>query len=45
MLFNVGLDKKFWVEAVSYTSHLINWQFFAIIEGKTPMEMWSGKHA
>ena len=24
MLSNAGLDKKFWAEAVSYASHLIN---------------------
>ncbi|KAH9717217.1 hypothetical protein KPL71_021741 [Citrus sinensis] len=45
MLSNVGLDKKFWAEAVSYASHLINRLPSAAIRGKTPMEMWSGKHA
>ncbi|KAH9686470.1 hypothetical protein KPL70_014355 [Citrus sinensis] len=38
-------DKKFWAETVSYISHLINRLPSAAIEGKTPMEMWSGKHA
>ncbi|KAH9752745.1 Integrase catalytic domain-containing protein [Citrus sinensis] len=45
MLSNAGLDKKFWAEAVSYTSHLVNQLPSAAIGGKTPMEMWSGKHA
>ncbi|KAH9669066.1 Integrase catalytic domain-containing protein [Citrus sinensis] len=38
-------DKKFWAEAVSYESHLVNWLPSAEIGGKTPMEIWSGKHA
>ncbi|KAH9781794.1 Integrase catalytic domain-containing protein [Citrus sinensis] len=45
MLSNAGLDKKFWAKVVSYASHLINWLPSAAIGGKTPMEMWSGKHA
>ncbi|KAH9726184.1 hypothetical protein KPL70_008163 [Citrus sinensis] len=45
MLSNAGLDKKFWAETVSYASHLVNRLPSAAIEGKTPMEMWSGKHA
>ncbi|KAH9734322.1 hypothetical protein KPL71_017332 [Citrus sinensis] len=45
MLSNAGLDKKFWAEAVSYASHLVNRLPSAAIGGKTPMEMWSGKHA
>ncbi|KAH9794681.1 hypothetical protein KPL71_004983 [Citrus sinensis] len=45
MLSNAGLDKKFWAEAVSYTSHLVNRLPSAVIGGKTHMEMWSGKHA
>ncbi|KAH9768832.1 Integrase catalytic domain-containing protein [Citrus sinensis] len=45
MLSNVGLDKKFWAEAMSYASHLVNQLPSAAIGGKTPMEMWSGKHA
>ena len=45
MLSNAGLDKKFWVEAVSYASHLINRLPSAAIGDKTPIEMWSGKHA
>ena len=45
MLSNAGLDKKFWAEAVSYASHLVNRLPSAAIGGKTPMKMWSGKHA
>ncbi|KAH9648692.1 hypothetical protein KPL70_025697 [Citrus sinensis] len=45
MLSNAGLDKKIYAEAVSYTSHLINRLLSAVIGGKTPMEIWSGKHA
>ncbi|KAH9684519.1 Integrase catalytic domain-containing protein [Citrus sinensis] len=45
MLSNAGLDKKFWAEAASYASHLVNRLPSTAIGGKTPMEMWSGKHA
>ena len=45
MFSNASLGKTFWVEAVSYASHLINRLPSAIIRGKTPMEMWSGKRA
>ena len=45
ILSNIGLDKKFRAEAASYVSHLINWLPSAAIEGKTPMEIWSRKHA
>ncbi|KAG8474501.1 hypothetical protein CXB51_031160 [Gossypium anomalum] len=45
MLFNAGLGKKFWAEAVTYACHLINRLPLATINGKTPMEMWTGKPA
>ncbi|KAH9793297.1 hypothetical protein KPL71_004477 [Citrus sinensis] len=45
MLSNAGLDKKFWAKTVSYASHLVNRLPSVAIGGKTPMEMWSGKHA
>ncbi|KAH9779930.1 Integrase catalytic domain-containing protein [Citrus sinensis] len=45
ILSNAGLDKKFWAEAMSYASHLVNWLLSAAVGGKTPMKMWSGKHA
>ena len=45
MLSNADLDKKFWAEAINYASNLINQLPSAAIGGKTPMEMWYGKHA
>ncbi|KAH9753759.1 hypothetical protein KPL71_015193 [Citrus sinensis] len=45
ILSHAGLDKTFWAEAVSYASHLINRLPSTTIGCKTPMEMWSGKHA
>ena len=45
MLSNAGLGKEFWAEAVTYACHLINWLPSAAINGKTPMEMWTGKPA
>ncbi|BBG98496.1 hypothetical protein Prudu_007914 [Prunus dulcis] len=43
MLSNAGLGKAFWAEAITYASHLINRLPAAANEGKTPMEVWSGK--
>ncbi|KAG8487895.1 hypothetical protein CXB51_018354 [Gossypium anomalum] len=45
MLSNARLGKKFWAEAVTYTCHLINRLPSAAINGKTPIEMWTGKSA
>ena len=45
MLSNAGLGKAFWAEAVTYACHLINRLPAAANEGKTPMEVWSGKPA
>ncbi|KAG8502473.1 hypothetical protein CXB51_000399 [Gossypium anomalum] len=45
MLSNAGLGKEFWAEAVTYACHLINQLPSAAINGKTPMEMWTGKSA
>ncbi|KAH9771353.1 Integrase catalytic domain-containing protein [Citrus sinensis] len=45
MLSNAGLNKEFWAEAVVYACHLINRLPSTAIEGRTPMEMWTGKPA
>ncbi|KAG8479437.1 hypothetical protein CXB51_029202 [Gossypium anomalum] len=45
MLSNAGLGKKFWAEAVTYACHLINRLLSAAINGKIPIEMWTGKSA
>ena len=45
LLSQSGLEKIFWAEALTYASHLINRLPSSAIEGKTPMEMWSGKPA
>ena len=45
MLSNAGLGRQFWAEALTYACHLINRLPSAGIEGKTPMEVWSGKPA
>ena len=43
MLSNAGLGKQFWAEDVMYASHLINRLPLAALNGKTPLEVWSGK--
>ena len=43
MLSNAGLGKQFWAEAVMYASHLINRLPSVALNGKTPLEVWSGK--
>ena len=43
MLSSAGLGKQFWAEAVIYASHLINRLPSAALNGKTPLEVWSGK--
>ena len=45
MLSNVELGRKFWVEAVKYAQHLVNRFPSFAIDGKTPLEVWSGKPA
>ena len=45
MLSNAGLDKEFWAEAVTYAGHPINRLPTVANDGKTPMEVWSGKPA
>ena len=43
MLSNAGLGKQFWAEAIMYASHLINRLPSVELNGKTPLEVWSGK--
>ena len=43
MLSNAGLGKQFWAKAVMYASHLINRLPSGALNGKTPLEVWSGK--
>lgn len=43
MLSNAGLGKVFWVEAITYACHLINRLPSTAINGKSPLEVWSGK--
>ena len=45
MLSNAGLDKDFWAETFVYACHLINRLPSAAIEGKAPMEIWTGNPA
>ena len=43
MLSNARLSKSFWAEALAYAFHLINMLSSSVIEGKTPLKVWSGK--
>ncbi|KAM1838444.1 hypothetical protein ACFX14_020106 [Malus domestica] len=43
MLSQSGLSKSFWAEAVNYACHIINRLPSAVVQGKTPMELWTGK--
>ena len=45
MFFNAKLDKRFWAEAVSYATFLVNRLPCSGVEYKTPMEVWTGTHA
>ena len=45
MLFNAGLGKEFWAEAITYACHLISRLPSAAIGGKTPFEKWYVKPA
>ena len=45
LLSNAILAKSFWVEALTYASHLINRLPSYVIMGKTLMEVWSRKAA
>ena len=39
--FNVGLEKEFWVEAVSMSCYLINRSPRAALDGKVAEEVWT----
>lgn len=43
MLSGVGLEQKFWAEAVATACYLINRSPIATLVEKTPMEAWSSK--
>nr|CDN96898.1 putative Ty-1 copia retrotransposon [Phaseolus vulgaris] len=45
MLSNAELGREFWAEAVTYAQHLVNRLPSSAIDGKTPLEVWSGKPA
>ena len=45
MLSQSGLSKAFWAEALMYASHIINRLPSTAIDGKTPIEVWSGQPA
>ena len=45
MLSNTGLSKNFWAEALAYACYLVNRLSLSVTEGKTPLEVWSGKVA
>lgn len=42
MLFDAHLSKQFWGEALATAAYIINRSPTRAIDGKTPMEMWSG---
>ena len=39
LLSNAQIDKSFWVEALEYTSHLMNKLQSTVIGGKTPLDI------
>lgn len=43
LLFDAGLEKKFWAEAVSTAVYLKNRSISTGLNNKTPFEMWTGK--
>ncbi|KAG6397662.1 hypothetical protein SASPL_143832 [Salvia splendens] len=45
MMSNAGLDRTFWAEAITYAQHIVNRLPCSAIDGKTPLEVWSGKPA
>lgn len=45
MLSHSGLSKAFWDETLNYARHLVNRLPTAALNGKTPIEVWSGESA
>jgi transposase InsO family protein len=45
MLSYLGLSKVFWGEALSYARHIVNRLPLAALNGRTPLEVWSGSPA
>ena len=43
MLSGVGLEQRFWAEAVATAFYLVKKSPTSAVVGKTPMEVWSGK--
>jgi transposase InsO family protein len=43
MLFDAQLSKKFWPEAVATAAYIVNRSPTKSVNGKTPIEMWTGK--
>ena len=42
MLFEKHLPKSFWAEAVATSVYLLNRLAIKVVDGKTPLEAWSG---
>ncbi|GKF54473.1 retrovirus-related pol polyprotein from transposon TNT 1-94 [Tanacetum coccineum] len=45
LLWNAGLNRNFWAEALNTACYLINRSPATAIDCKTPIEVWSGKPA
>lgn len=43
LILDANLDKKFWAEAVSTTTYLVNRTLARALKHKTPEEVWTGK--
>ncbi|KAM1415957.1 hypothetical protein ACFX2I_007555 [Malus domestica] len=45
MLSQAKLPKRFWAEALNYACHVLNQLSSTTLEGRTPIEVWSGEPA
>lgn len=45
MLLTSGLGRQYWAEVVTYACHLVNRLPSVALEGKTSLDVWSGKPA